>query len=530
MRRTLLCLFLLASATVLFRIHYLDVPLERDEGEYAYIAQRMASGDIPYKDIFDQKPPGTFFAYWTVFRLGPETTRAIHAAALVAALLSSWSLFLVVRLLAGDRSALAAGVIFAFLLSDPNVYGFSANTELFMTLPVILSIYPLYRIISGEGGLGSAVACGLLNGLAFLFKQVAAFNMLFCALALWRIVTKRPATDRRILLTASAFGAFALPAVLSLLVFAAIGGGKDYIDAAFINNFYYTSAYPMEKAVEWGGLVLFRLAPTEGSAWILAIMAVVVGLYKRERNTLLLLFWFFASCLGVSMGKRFYPHYFIQWLPPLSALAGIGIGNTLETFGALRPAFLRRGVSILFLCAVVWLPFSRTLPWIQASPEEVSRKAYLMNPFVEAPVIASFIKERTRSNEPIFVFGSEPEIFFYARRQSASRYIYTYPVLTVAPDSGPRRLEYFGSFFQTRPRMVIFVDLPTSLSEFPRTVWGPFLQDAVNFLRDQYQPIAVLPITEAKRSPRLILGEEARRFPVGSEFAIYIFERREDIP
>ena len=39
------------------RAAYLDVPLERDEGEYAYIAQRALLGEVPYRDAFDQKPP-----------------------------------------------------------------------------------------------------------------------------------------------------------------------------------------------------------------------------------------------------------------------------------------------------------------------------------------------------------------------------------------------------------------------------------------------------------------------------------------
>ena len=60
----------LACATfVAIRAPYLSVPLERDEGEYAYIAQRIGHGEIPYRDSFDQKPPGVFAVYWLALRL-----------------------------------------------------------------------------------------------------------------------------------------------------------------------------------------------------------------------------------------------------------------------------------------------------------------------------------------------------------------------------------------------------------------------------------------------------------------------------
>ena len=54
----LVALAVLAFAAL--RTPLLAVPLERDEGEYAYIAQRMLAAELPYRDAFDQKPPGVF--------------------------------------------------------------------------------------------------------------------------------------------------------------------------------------------------------------------------------------------------------------------------------------------------------------------------------------------------------------------------------------------------------------------------------------------------------------------------------------
>ena len=38
-----------------------------EPGGGGYVAQRMLHGELPYRDIFDQKPPGVFVAYLLAF-------------------------------------------------------------------------------------------------------------------------------------------------------------------------------------------------------------------------------------------------------------------------------------------------------------------------------------------------------------------------------------------------------------------------------------------------------------------------------
>src|SRR5437588_10988517 len=76
--RRLLGFLAVCGVACLLRWPIADVPLERDEGEYAYIAQRWRLGELPYRDSFDQKPPGAFAAYAVFFRLFGESVAAIH--------------------------------------------------------------------------------------------------------------------------------------------------------------------------------------------------------------------------------------------------------------------------------------------------------------------------------------------------------------------------------------------------------------------------------------------------------------------
>ncbi len=49
--------------TLLLHWTTFNLPFIRDEGEYAYTAWRMGQGDLPYQQIFLQKPPMIIYTY-----------------------------------------------------------------------------------------------------------------------------------------------------------------------------------------------------------------------------------------------------------------------------------------------------------------------------------------------------------------------------------------------------------------------------------------------------------------------------------
>src|SRR5438045_1698684 len=77
-RREALILLGIFAAALLLRAPIADVPLERDEGEYAYLAQRWLLGEVPYKHSFDQKPPAIFALYVVFLTLFGSSPAAIH--------------------------------------------------------------------------------------------------------------------------------------------------------------------------------------------------------------------------------------------------------------------------------------------------------------------------------------------------------------------------------------------------------------------------------------------------------------------
>ena len=196
----------LAAALVTFvglRARVLSVPLERDEGEYAYIAQRMFASDVPYRDAFIQKTPGTVFVYAAAFQFFGQSVETIHLTLYLWTAVTACLLYLLVKALSDDLAAALAVLAFVVVSVEPRLLATAANTEQFALLPLtggflaylyaVRSGRRLWWLISGASCIG-----------AFWFKQVALVPVMLIPLAqLASVVTGRSRVDRSSLIRGS---------------------------------------------------------------------------------------------------------------------------------------------------------------------------------------------------------------------------------------------------------------------------------------------------------------------------------------
>jgi hypothetical protein len=90
---SLLFLVLSLLVAVGVRIRLLDLPLERDEGEFAYIGQLILAGIPPYQQVYDFKMPGLYLAYAAMMSVFGQTSAGIHLGLLVVNLATLAVLF-----------------------------------------------------------------------------------------------------------------------------------------------------------------------------------------------------------------------------------------------------------------------------------------------------------------------------------------------------------------------------------------------------------------------------------------------------
>src|SRR5437867_2986375 len=147
------------------RLPLLDVPLDRDEGEYAYVARLLLDGIPPFADAHNMKMPGIYAVYSVLLTVFGSTHTAIHLGLLFANALSIALVFLLGRRLMDATAGVAAAATYALLTLSETVLGSAANAEHFV-VPLALSALVLLDSARERSHLTRLLLAGLLLGLA----------------------------------------------------------------------------------------------------------------------------------------------------------------------------------------------------------------------------------------------------------------------------------------------------------------------------------------------------------------------------
>jgi 4-amino-4-deoxy-L-arabinose transferase-like glycosyltransferase len=119
--------WLFVLAVLLFvgfiRVRLLDMPLERDEGEYAYAGQLILQGIPPYELAYNMKLPGTYFIYALGMAVFGETSAGVHLTLLVANALTIVFVFLLARKLFGTTAGLVACASYGVMAVNSSANG-----------------------------------------------------------------------------------------------------------------------------------------------------------------------------------------------------------------------------------------------------------------------------------------------------------------------------------------------------------------------------------------------------------------------
>src|SRR5206468_6071143 len=119
----------------------------------------------------------------------------------------------------------------------------------------------------------------------------------------------------------------------------------------------------------------------------------------------------------------------ILCLPMVAVLAGAAIA---AAFNLLQGARQFAVLLILGLCLAFPLWSERDF-FFQLPTAEANRLINGTNPFPESIKIGEYIRSQTNPDDKIAVLGSEPQIYFYSKRLSATGYIYTYALMEPQP-------------------------------------------------------------------------------------------------
>jgi 4-amino-4-deoxy-L-arabinose transferase-like glycosyltransferase len=121
-----------------------------------------------------------------------------------------------------------------------------------------------------------------------------------------------------------------------------------------------------------------------------------------------------ASAIGAAAGARFYPHYYVQLIPPLALLAASYYARLWSR--TIQPPhwLLRPRVTYAWLALTV-ITFS-IIHWTGLAPRRLPSE------------VGRYLFTHSNPEDRIFVWGQKMNIYLEAHRRPASRYITTFPL------------------------------------------------------------------------------------------------------
>jgi hypothetical protein len=519
-------LWIIVSIVFLFvlyvRVRLLSTPLERDEGEYAYMGQLLLKGIIPFKEAYNMKLPGTSIMYAVIMFLFGENAIGIHIGLLLLNAGSAFLLFLLYRKWSyTDSKPLIASSIFAFLAINPAIAGFASHATHFVVFFSLAGLVLLYRAFCRSTSLPYLLS-GLMFGLAILMKQPAIFFVLFGIILIIKQYFLKLYSIKDLLRYSIIFITGIFAPVIILIIILQIGGTFDRFWFWTVQyGMQYASLIPLNQGLEVFKVSFSHIFSESYLFWLFAAIGTLLLFLNNQRKNVRLeiILFLVASFIAIVPGFYFREHYFIMLLPSISILVVEGIYFSKTKIRIKNSDF---ALLTIFTIIILWTVISNNAYYLYDSPEVTIQKAYGISGFIESIPISEFITAHTDQDDRIQVLGSEPQIYFYSKRMAASGQIYMYGLMEPQKYSSEMQQELINDIARVNPKYIVFSKIATSWlvrsnSNVHILIWS------YEFVNKNYNIVGIVDIGEETVYKWM---NDANAYQPRSDNLIYIFERK----
>lgn len=415
-----------------------------DSAVFVLAGSRIRDGYMPYRDLWDHKPPGSFVLNalgqtalpwldaWTVSWLLTLAFTGL-AVLLVYDMLRRW--------LGPGRAWTWSLLCSAGLACYPIALG-GGTTESFALLPVVAALWAIaVRPPSWRLGVpvGAALSCACLLS----FQAVPAAGVLAVA-ASWR---GSASASVRVAAGVVAGGTAVLGATLTLLFLG--GAGPDAIDQIVAYNAAYRAS---------GGQLLVLLPAVVLLLGCLAIPVGValVGMLRRagagagDRLDWACVAWAVGYAGYVVYQGRTFLHYVILIVPPLVILAASGADSIAGRFRSPNPnlrspaiGLAAAGAAALLISGFVAVELGNVAIRQATSTSDAAKAA------------ESWIRAYTPDSARLFVWGNNAALYVGSDRAPYDRYVYQFPMTTAGYWSSQKTAELVAEWTDSPPAVVV---------------------------------------------------------------------------
>lgn len=505
-----------AAGALILRSVSIAEPLGIDQSLWASAVRGMSRGQLLYRDVWEQRPPGIYWAYLAAFQVFGWTPAAVALLDLCAAAATTALLYLIARPLAGPTTGALAAALYAALTMPAWLYRHSgflerSVSETFIVVCAAAGFWCAVRFRAGGQDI-FAFGVGVAAGAAMIFKPNAGLYL--PAILLWTALyrTERSAARRPLvrLVALAAAGAAVMPALAIVWLWRLGTLGEAKIAVVDFNRFYVSQGFTLGGyALDFSKAVWLRMKtePLWLAGGVGALVAIRDLARRRSLGPLagLTVIWGAAAALVIVVnGARLFNSYFIQALAPLSLLAAWVL---TESARASRP---RRAIAVVTGVLMIVVLLQRHYPakvfgsaradfdvlrgradataYLEGFGGYDNRRGYSARANSE---VAAYVRDRTAPGDQIYLFGiNGAGIYFAADRLTAHRFLrVNFFVPPEFPDPRFNLEAVTAELAAKRPRYIIFERL-NSPSAMGKAVDSLTAHPAVVRLLEGYRPEA----------------------------------------
>ncbi len=511
------------ALVVLRALPALSYPIARDQATYCVIGRGLLDGQQLYRDLWDNKPPGIFYIFAVIVKIFGPVMWWVGVVDLLWLLVISCMIFFFARRYLGNPAAAIAVVVHG-VWHVQGGYWHAAQTESFLMVFVFLALFAVFRQDSWPK-------------LRYFFAGIftaAAFWLKYNAITFLPLILLLPHLDssgldvspRRV-----GFTIFRRRWLPWVLVFVA---GFGITVVAVVANFWFSGSWPALKEVQFEVLPRYSTMALERTQdyWLFSVRRVqfVLGLWTECATlaALLIALWkrelarlgpvLAATAVGfasTAMQVRFHGYGFETCYPFFAMIWGYLAVKIYEGFKAagqycaVRGWRLARGlVWVLFANVAVWfvpgelsdtfVQYKALGDWVRDRDRSYAEYpwAFPISHFQDQMRVIAYLRANSSPADQVFVWGSEPLIYFLAERRFPTRFVTNLALISPwAPSAW--RTELVRDLEKTPPRFFV-VARDDMVSSITYTYWDSerhleaFPELAI-FINDYYEPAEVLP-------------------------------------
>jgi hypothetical protein len=463
----------------------------RDSGVFLYVGWRLLNGDIPYRDVWDHKPPLIYFVDALGLSLTPESVWGVWSLQFIFIFLALLLIYKSLDTQFGFPAAFAGSIVFTSgiltVIENGNV------TEEYALLFQALCLWLFIRAWRNDFPIQASFWIGLCGGLAFNFKQttIALWVTYFLLLIVIRLRQRKlPFKD-----LLSMLAGWLVPILILVIYLAGQNALADFWEQAFLYNFVYIDKHEgIRRLIPVflkgflylsNGWVLFLAA----SGWVAGLGCLWFGrkdLFKPNHSLILIAVVSLpVEILLITISGRSIIHYYLTPLPVMAILAGTSLYSIPSLIAKIpRPdaPMIQKWIPGVLLAVVIFGQLGQVIYYPQYV-REMSRNEYV--------AVIDFILKNTRQSDKVLLIGAESVVNFLTRREAPTEYVYQYPLALLG--RRPMFEEYINQILKNKPLLIVDTRGRARLDEKlyePLQKRSKIVRDGVQYLGENYQQVA----------------------------------------